>query len=199
MISVKPDIDQAVAWLKNLERNEIPKVVGRTLNRVGSSARSQSSRALRKRINLKKAVIDQAITLRRGSRNIGSLAAIRNGEAWFELQWSGRPFPLRDFDAREVSRGVSFKVGKASRRHIYIREGRKGFIVKSRGGHVFVRVGPNPPGKKGAPIEKVWGPSIPQFAVTKREMRDIIEHVNQYWATELERNVRFAISRRTSS
>ena len=197
MIKVQPDLSDVRDMLKEFTRGkELARVIGRTLNRTRASTKSASSRLLRKRINLKKSVIDQAIDTRRGTQEIQTLSALAYGRAWFEIIWSGSPFPLRDFGASKNSRGVSFKVSRQSRRKVYELQGRKGFILPSRGGHVFVRTGPNPPGPKKAPIKKVYGPSIPQFAVTKREQRAIIEHARKFWGEELTRNLRFALERR---
>jgi hypothetical protein len=199
VIQVKADISGALAYLKQLEQRDIPRVVGRTLIRTAASTKTASSRLLRKRINLPKKVIDAAIKTRRGTNEIQNLTALRLGRAWFEIIWSGKPFPLRDFDARETSRGVTYKVSRSQRRKVYVRAGRKGFIIKRFGGHVFVRVGTDPPGKGKAPIKRVFGPSIPQFAVTQRERRAIIEHAQKVWGEELTRNARFALARRAAS
>lgn len=195
MIRVTGDARVARAYLQHLTRSELPKVIGRSLTRTGASGRTFSSRQFRKRINLKKAVIDKAIAVRR-SNEIGSLSALNAGRAWVEIRWSGRPFPLRDFDARETRSGVTFKVAKRARRRVYMRQGRKAFIVASLGDHVFVRIGEDPPGPEKAKIKKVYGPSIPQFAATRREQRALIEHVREFWSKEVIRNAQFALRRR---
>jgi hypothetical protein len=195
MISVRPDTSGARAYLRDLQRSEIPKVIGRTLNRTANSVKSRASRDLRTRLNLQKATIDKAISSKR-SNEIQTLAALELGRAWFEIRYSGKPFPLRDYAAKQVRSGVSFKVTRVGRRSVYLRQGRKGFIVQKLGGNVFVRTDDDPPGKAKAKIEKVYGPSIPQFAATKRVQDQLIEYARDFWARELERNIRFAISRR---
>lgn len=196
MIQVQPDTSGARALLRDLQQREIPKVIGRTLNRTANSVRSRASRDLRTRMNLQKSVIDQAISRRR-SNEIQNLTALELGRAWFEIRYSGKPFPLRDFAAKQVRSGVSFKVTKAGRRSIYLRQGRKGFLVQRLGGNVFVRTTDDPAGPQKAKIQKVFGPSIPQFAATKRVQNELIEYARDFWARELERNIRFAIGRRT--
>jgi hypothetical protein len=196
VIQVQPDTSGARALLRDLQQREIPKVIGRTLNRTADSVRSRASRDLRQRMNLQKSVIDQAISRRR-SNEIQNLTALALGRAWFEIRYSGKPFPLRDFAAKQVRSGVSFKVTKAGRRAIYLRQGRKGFLVQRLGGNVFVRTTDDPAGPQKAKIQKVFGPSIPQFAATKRVQNELIEYARDFWARELERNIRFAIGRRT--
>lgn len=196
MIGLSADVAGVMKQLRQLEGQELPRVIGRTLNRTMASSRSAASRFLRNRINLKKSVIDGAIRTRR-SNEIQNLTALALGRAWFEIRWSGKPLPLRDYGANKTTRGVSFKVGKASRRRVYVRAGQKGFIIEKLGGNVFVRVGKDPKGAGKAPIKKVFGPSIPQFAVTKREQEAIMDHARRFWAEELQRNIRFAISKRS--
>lgn len=150
---------------------------------------------MRTRINLQKAILDKAIKSRR-SNEIQNLSALALNRAWFEIIYAGKPFGIRDFDARETAKGVTFKVARVGRRKLYVRRGNKGFTVDRLGGHVFTRVGPDPKGPAKAPIKKAVGPSIPQFAATKRVQADLIKYAQDFWARELERNIRFAISRR---
>lgn len=195
MLKLTADTSNARAYLKDLQQREIPRVIGRTLNRTANTVRTHASREMRQRINLKKATLDAAITRKR-SNEIQNLRMLELRRAWFEIRYSGKPFGIRDFDAKEVARGVTFKVSRASRRKLYIRAGNKGFIVQKFGGHVFTRVGEDPPGPARAKIKKASGPSIPQFAATRRVRVDLIRYAQEYWARELERNIRYAISRR---
>lgn len=199
MFRVQADVTVAEDFLRNLSQpgRELARVVGRTLNRTMAHGKSMTSRFLRNRINLKKAVIDQAITTRR-SREVQNMSAITIRQAWFEITWTGSPIALRDYAAREIKRGVTFKVARQGPRKLYMRNGQKAFVIEKLGGHVFVRVGPDPKGPKKAPIKKVYGPSIPQFAVTGREQRLIIEAVRKFWAAELVRNYNFAIAKRNA-
>lgn len=199
MIKVIGDVSGAKAYLRQLERHELPKVIGRSLTRAASAARTFSSRKLRDRINLSKSVIDKGIKTRR-SNEIQTLTALGLGRAYFEIRWTGTPFPLRDYAARQTSRkGVTFKVARRGPRKAYMRGGRKAFIVAKLGGHVFVRVTDDPPGSMRARIKKVYGPSIPQFAMTKRERRELIAHVTEFYNAEVIRNTKFALSRRGTS
>lgn len=195
MITIKPEISGAKEYLKRLERLEIPRVVGRALTRSASAAKSFSSRKLRERINLPKSIIDQAIRTKR-SNEVRGPASLELNKAWFEIHWTGKPFPLREFQARPTGKGVTFKVARRGKRKVYLRSGRPAFIVEKLGGHVFVRVGEDPPGPRKAKIVKVFGPSIPHFAITKREREQLIEHVTKFFVTEIIRNAKFALLKR---
>lgn len=198
MITVKPDISGAKAYLQKLERVDLPRVIGRSLTRAGSSARTFSSRHLRARVNLKKSVIDAAIKIRR-SNEIQTIAALSLGRAWVEIRWSGKPFPIRDFGARRGRGGVTYQISKRQARKIFTRKGNKGFIIDKLGGHVFVRVTADPPGPLKAKIKKAVGPSIPQFAITQQEQVALIAHVKDFYEREVIRNAKFALQRRGTS
>jgi len=195
VIRVSAQTKEARSYLTRLTRRELPKVVGRSLTRSGASGRTFSSRQFRSRINLKKSVIDKGIAVRR-SNEIASIGALDLNRAWVEIRWSGKPFALKEFAAKQTRKGVSFKVAKRAKRRVYERQGRKAFIVEKLGGHVFVRVGDDPPGPEKSKIKKVFGPSIPQFASTRREQRALIEHMRAFWSKEVIRNAKFALRRR---
>jgi len=195
MIRVKPDMSRAREYLSRLEKRDLPRVVGRSLDRTGKSVRSLFSKRIRDRITLKKNVVDAAIKVAR-SGEIQNLTALNFGRAWVELRVSGKPIPLRDFQARATKRGVTFRVSRKAGRKRYEALGQPGFIVASIGGHVFVRKGPEPPGKPTIGIRKVYGPSLPQFLESKRERVELINHAADFWAREIERNARFVLTKR---
>ena len=198
MISVSPDTRNARAYLQQLQQREIPRVIGRSLDRTRKSVASFASKDLRQRIALKKADIDRSIKTRR-SGEIQSLAALNLGRAWFELRFSGKPIPLRDYNARQVRQGVSYRVSKQQGRKRYTRNGQPAFFVRKFGGNVFTRIGPDPVGPDSVKIRKVYGPSLPQIASVKRMQRRLIVHAVGTWRRELISNVRFAVSRRPTA
>jgi len=194
MISVQPDMSAAKAYLNRLQTRDLPKVIGRSLTRTAASGKTFLSRKLRERVSLKKAVIDKAIRTRRSSE-IQNLIALELGRAWFEVTMTGKPIALKDFGARSVRRGVSYQVSKVRGRRLYTSKGQPAFIVPRLGGHVFVRKGPDPKGPQKVGIRKVYGPSLSQYFHSKRVQRELIAYCADFWAREIERNARFALSR----
>lgn len=195
MITISPDIAEGKRYLQQLDRTEIPRVIGRTLDRTKRFAATRTNRAIRERVNLKRATVDAAIKTRR-SGEIGTLTALSAGRAWFEVVVSGKPIPLRDFSANQTKRGVTYRVSKSVGRRLYRRAGQNSFIVKRIGGHVFTRTGPDPKGPLTVPIKKVYGPSLPQYFSTKRIQRPIIQETQNFWNRDLIANARFALSKR---
>jgi hypothetical protein len=193
--TIKVDTKPARDYLQKLTRRELPRVVGRSLDRTAASGKTFLSRRLRERLALKKGVVDKAISKRRSSE-ISSITALNLDRAWFEVRASGDPIPLRDYNARATRRGVTYQVSRGAGRKTYRAKGNLAFIVERFGGHVFVRTGPNPPGPRSAPIRKVFGPSLPQAFRTKKERDALIAHCREVWAREIITNARFALSRR---
>jgi len=195
MMRIQPDMRPAREYLNRLEKRDIPKVVGRSLDRTGKSVMALFSRRIRQRINLKKSVVDKSLKTRRSSE-IQNLVALALGRAYVELIVSGRPIPLRDFAARQVKRGVTYSIRRGGGRKQYTALGQQAFIVRSLGGHVFVRRGPEPPGPATIGIRKVYGPALPHFLLSKKEQRELLAHAAKVWPEEITRNARYALMRR---
>lgn len=195
MFRIAPDMRRARAYLSLLEKQDIPRVIGRSLTRTGNSVKSRFSQRLRQRLALKKAVVDAGLKVRR-SQEVQTLAALNLGRGWFELVVNGKPIPLRDFQARMTRKGATFRVSPSRGRHLYMSGGQAGFIVNSIGGNVFVRKGPEPPGASKIGIRKVYGPALPQYLQSKVEQKRLIAYAQAFYAVEVERNARFALKRR---
>lgn len=195
MIRVEVNVATPKAYLRRLETRDLPRVIGRSLDRTRNSGKSFLSRVLRQRVTLPKSVVDKSISTRRGGE-ISRLAELNAGGAWFEIRMSGDPVPLRDFRARATRKGVTFQVSRSGGRKTYAAKGQPGFIVSRFGGHVFVRKGPDPAGPQKVGIRKVFGPALPHFLRTRRVVDALVDHCREFFFKEVIRNARFAIQRR---
>jgi hypothetical protein len=194
-LTFTPDVSNARKYLWELQGRELPRVIGRTLDGSARFASTRANRVMRERVNLSRAVVSGAIKHRRSSE-IQSITALNLGRAWFEVRVSGKPISLRDYAARQTKKGVTFKVSKQGARKRYVRKGQNSFIVNRFGGHVFTRIGADPPGPTTVPIKKAAGPSLPQFFSTKKMQQQVIHPTRDFWIRELQSNIRFAISKR---
>jgi len=154
-ISVKADISRAMAKLANVRKEVMEKAVPRALNKVAAETKVESSRSIRSAgYKIKASAIKKQISIKRANRS--ELKAV--------VTASGKPIPLIEYAARQVSTGVSVSV-KGSRkiiRHAFIAEvnGHKGVYVRVGKGHKKVIKN----GKvvwSGLPIKQLYGPSIP--------------------------------------
>lgn len=126
-ISVKSDIERALARLNALEQQVVPTAAARALNKTASQARTEAARLIKARYQIGTRVISRAITLTQRA-NRAQLTAV--------VTVTGRPLPLLAFRARPTRRGVSVEVTRGARKLI-----RSAFIATLRCGHkgVFAR------------------------------------------------------------
>jgi hypothetical protein len=185
-LNVQLDIEAARRDFRQLG-NEVNKAAGRTLQRVAVTTRLEANRLIRDRLSLKSGTVRNALSIR---RPFGNKTLIRDVVA------TGKPIPLKEYNAKATRRGVTFRIGKGKRRQVYSRLARKGFINPKFGnGHVFVRITPDPPGKERARIKKVFGPSITQGFVAKRTRERMLTVARLRWSAEFARELRFRAER----
>ncbi|HET6442536.1 MAG TPA: phage tail protein [Phycisphaerae bacterium] len=135
--------------LKGIERmlvgipRGLPKVITRALNKTGAHARTETVRAITRKVAMRQTDVRKDVTLRRASWRYW-VATIRI---------KGRRVPLIRFGARQVKRGTTYKIerggGRATAPHA--------FIATMPSGHVGVfkrKAGPR------LPIGELKGPSV---------------------------------------
>jgi Prophage minor tail protein Z (GPZ) len=196
--SVELDLTQVKRYASDVQKKYVPAAAGIALKRVGTTARNAAAVKIRERLAVKAAVAKGALKVQR----IGNGMTI-----WITA--TGKPIPLRDYEARATRRarrvkgiktyqhGVTFRVSRLGKRKQYSREGRPGFIIQSKGGHVFVRTADDPPGEAKAPIKKVYGPSVPQYFVTKVIIQAMEQVARERWPLEFAAALRGVLIRRT--
>lgn len=184
LVNVRLDIERAKRKFRGREK-EVAKAALRALDRVGVTARKAADQEMRTRLTLKSAVIKNALDIK---APMGRLRLIRDIEA------TGDPIPLRDYQARTTRKGATFAVVKGQRKR-YQRKGRPGFQVKRIGNHVFVRTSENPPGPPKAPISKVYGPGIAQRFRVKRVQQAMQKAINERWPIEFAREIKYRMSK----
>lgn len=185
---VRLDLLEVRKYATEVQKKHIPAAAGIALKRVGKTVRKEASLKIRERLAVNAAVAKGAIKVQR----IGNGMTI-----WITA--SGKPIPLRDYQARRTRRGVTYRVSRLGRRKRYERQGRKGFILDAKGGHVFVRVEDDPPGKEKGRIQKVYGPSIPQYFVTKIVREAMMQTAKDRWPIEFHAALRGVLIRRTGA
>jgi hypothetical protein len=195
---VELDLTEVKRYANDVQKKYVPAAAGIALKRLGKTLIKEASLTFRQRLAIKAAVAKGALKAHR----------IGNGMTLWIVA-TGSPIPLRDYQARAVRRsrrkkgiktythGVTFRVSRLGKRKTYMREGRPGFIIESKGGHVFVRTADDPPGEAKAPIKKVYGPSIPQYFVTKIVIAAMEKVARERWPIEFNAALRGVLIRRT--
>jgi hypothetical protein len=184
--SVKLDLREVKRYATDVQKKYIPAAAGIALKRVGTTARNVAALKIREKLAIKASVAKGALKVKR----VGNGMTI-----WITA--SGSPIPLRDYGARQTKKGATFRVAKGKPRKRYQRQGRAGFILQSKGGHVFVRTEDDPPGPKKGRIKKVYGPSIPQYFVTKMIIKAMEQVARERWPIEFNAGLRGVLIRRT--
>lgn len=185
--SVELDLTQVKRYASDVQKKYVPAAAGIALKRVGTTARNQAALTIRERLSIKAAVAKGALKVQRVGSN--RMAVV--------IQASGDPIPLRDYQARMTRKGATFKVAKKGKRKLYRRQGRVGFIIPSKGGHVFARIEDDPPGPKKGRIAKAYGPSVPQYFVTKIVIGAMEKSARERWPIEFANALRGVLIRRT--
>jgi hypothetical protein len=183
--NVKLDIQRARRSLQ-LEAKEVNKGAARALQRVATTVRKEADQGIRQTLAVKSSVVKNALSIR---APMGQHTLVRDVIA------TGKPIPLRDYNAKETRKGVTFRVVKSGGRKVYQMQGKPGFIVKKLGGHVFGRHGVDPPGPARAPIRKAYGPSITHRFGTKFIRNRMDQIGRSRWPIEFDREMKFRSSR----
>lgn len=183
-LGVRFDLQAFKRDLDQKGRKRVDRAAGIALRKVGVSVRKVASDSIRQKLAIKAAIAKKAITIRRSGNKLTLF-----------IEASGSPIPLREYGARQTAKGVSYKVSKTRGRRIYENKFGKGFIVERLGGHVFARVEPEPKGvkrairsllgrSKRAKIRKIYGPSVPQYFVTRIIRQLLLAKARERWPIE---------------
>jgi hypothetical protein len=166
-ISIKPADDVLQRYgnmLGALGQKKGNIALARAINRVTNTVHSRVSSAVAKQTSLPVGRIKREIKKRLARP--GAVGAIE-GHVWAR----GAPLTLREFKPKQFSWGVRAKVWGRTQRFpsafIFAGTYRSGKFVGS--GHAFVRTS-----SKSRPIEKMFGPSIPEEMV-KDESKRVFE------------------------
>lgn len=156
-----------------------PRLVARALKRTLRAARTKVVDAIWSELMLKKSDLFQRNNRR---RPIQEKLNRRGGQvAGAEINITGRRIPVSKFRARQLKRGVSYRISRAGSRAKIP----DAFVTKFRSGHeaVAARRGPAQRTQRVAagerrsaepPMIELYGPSIPHVAGRRGEIRFMI-------------------------
>ncbi len=171
-IDLKNDLKQATISIKGVQSG-VPKAIAAALNRVSEGMKTEASRAVRKRYNIRDKDVKDRGNIKVTRANMSRLEVL--------LTSKGRNIPLMKFSVSPTSpRRV--KVVKAAVK----RGGKKpipgAFVASMRSGHVgvFKRLG-----NKRTPIEEKYGPAVPIML----NEPGIAEHLNAEAALRMSKRI----------
>lgn len=138
-------LERISAAFRDLSQNSKAFVVTRAVNRVGDQVYTRVVRDVAKQTGAKQRRVRAVVEKKKAWASSGSVYRIVARDGFM---------PLKDFDARQVKKGVS--AAPWGKRRIF----RGTFMVAGLGGNVFRRLG-----HRRTPIKKLWGPAIPKEMV----------------------------------
>jgi hypothetical protein len=149
----------------------------RALNRTADTVLSRANREVSKDLGLKQK--DSRAGFRRERATEAKPEAL--------VIATGKRIPLIDFAARQVRRGVSYRIGVQGRKTLF-----GAFIATMRSGHrgVFKRRG-----RERLPIDERLGPSIPKSFINKRVQAVLKEVIASRLVTEMRAQARYYAGR----
>lgn len=169
----------------------------RALNRTGMNVQTAMIRRLTRVLNVK------ARKLKNGSSRYGTvkLYKVYENSDSARVAVTGKRMPLSRFGARQVAKGVSYRILKTGgRKTVYgfLARGRRGDALTAEEGAsgfvgVFKRLG-----RKRLPIQQLFGPSIPHVAEQNPQvLAAIMKEAPDTLLKNVAQQVGYVINRRT--
>lgn len=178
-LDIRGDLNEIKKSLTDLQQKKVPTAAARALNKTIGNVRTVASKAIREERALSAKVVRDALTVQRATRTklVASLTA------------SGRPIPLRDYQARAGKRGVTVKVSPGKRKLVVV-GGNKAFEIEKLGKHIFVREG-----NTRLPIKKLFGPSIPATFLKDKVVAAMAKAGAENWQKRFTEELQFELSK----
>lgn len=178
-LDVRLDIKEVQKYLTDVQKKKVPTAAARALNKTIGNVRTQSSKSIREERALSAKVVKEALTVQRASKAklVASLTA------------SGRPIPLREYQARQGKKGVTVKVSPGGRK-LVVHAGNKAFEVGKFGQHIYAREG-----KGRLPIKKLYGPSIPSTFIKEKVIAALTRVAGENWKKRFAEELNFELSK----
>ena len=176
---VRADLREVQRMQREYKTNVVPNAAARAINKTLGNVRTESSKQIRIERALSAKVVRDALAVQRASkvRLHGAVIA------------SGRPIPLREYQARQTRQGVTVKVSPGGRK-LVVHSGNKAFEINRYGKHVYARVG----GKR-LPIKKLYGPSIPATFLKQKVMAAMDRVAGDNWPKRFAEELRHELAR----
>jgi DNA-binding MarR family transcriptional regulator len=178
-IDIRGDLETIKRSLTDLQQKKVPTAASRALNKTIGNIRTQASKSIREERALSARVVRDALTVKKTTKTqlVASLTA------------SGRPIPLREYQARAGKRGVTVKVSPGGRKLVR-HAGNKAFALAKFGGHIYARTG-----KERLPIKKLYGPSIPSTFVKDKVTEALDKVGGESWPKRFAEELQYELSK----
>jgi hypothetical protein len=165
-IDLTVDIEPALRYLKDIEKNVVPRAAAATINKVAVSARAEAVRQIARETGIPQAEVRKRIDIV-GRASKYKLEAVITARPW-------SPNLIR-FKAREVRQGVAASAWR--KRKVY-----KGAFIGNKGRTVFARTS-----KDRLPIKPLRGPSVRVEFLRGYALKAMQRKIDERFNVEFER------------
>jgi len=178
-ITIKTNFPDVQRQLKQLQDDVAKQATARALNRTVEQAKTAMSKEIRQEFVLPAATVNQSLFISRAKFKGGTV----NLEASLSSisQRGKRSLNLAHFQARQTSKGVSFKIKKGGPRKTI-----PGAFLINGGKTVMIRVG-----KQRLPIKALQTINVAQMFNTKRINAKVVQVINDRFPTIFAREAKF--------
>lgn len=182
-ITIKTNFPEVQQQIAAMQKDIAEQATARALNRTMEQAKTAMSREIRSEFVLPAATVNQSLRISR--------ARFKGGNINLEASLSSisergkRSLNLAHFQARQTSKGVSFKIKKGGPRKTI-----PGAFLINGGKTVMIRVG-----KKRLPIKALQTINVAQMFNTKRINARVVQVINDRFPTIFTREAKFYIDR----
>lgn len=161
-----------VGTARKLERE-----VKTAVNAVAKKVALEAARDLSKEMPLKIGTLKKIVKQKAKATNERPRAVIGIGK--------GYPVPLKYFKAKQIKRGVTYKLSKKAKGKSVLRDA---FIVKRYGNNVYKRAGTG-----RGPLQQQYGPSPGEYFEGLRIVERSIERARDELVKQMDRRIRFVL------
>lgn len=161
------------------------------INEAMKDVKRESSKRVRKELAVSAAAVNQVLDTgkRANQSHLNAVFTIKARGA--NTQDNTGRIPLRDFGARQVRRGVSYKISKTKGRRLAssaFQGPRPGQKKTSWNGRVFARVGDTK-----VPLRQLYGPSPWGAMMESKRYKGLQKYANQQLKKRIKRRVEFNV------
>lgn len=181
-ITIAHNFPQVQAQLKQLQADVAKQATSRTLNSTIAIAKTAMSREIRQEFVLPASKVGDVLKISKASASGGN---VRLEASLYPVSKKGRSLNLSNFQARQTSKGVTFKIKRSGPRQLI-----PGAFLINQGGTVMIRIG-----KERLPIKALQTIDVAQMFNTKRINAKVVDTIKQRFPEIFEREAKFYTDR----
>lgn len=180
-ITIEHNFPQVAAQMRRMSKDIAEKAMASALNKTIAIGKTAMSKEIRQEFALPASKVSARLRITKATVK-GDTSGLEAG--LFPLNARGRSLNLANFEARQTSKGVTFKIKRNGPRHLI-----PGAFLINRGGTVMIRIG-----KDRLPLKALQTIDIAQMFNTRRINTKVIDTIKERFPEIFEREAKFYIA-----